>query len=73
MGEYHHAKDDGVITSDEQVVELGDLTSNTKPGRKNPSEITICDLTGTGMQDTVIATLAYRKAVASGLGLKIDA
>ena len=73
LGEYHHAKEAGVITSDQQVIELGDLTSKTKSGRKNPSEITICDLTGTGMQDTVIATLAYQKAVGCGLGLQINA
>jgi ornithine cyclodeaminase len=73
LGEYHHARDAGVITSDEQVTELGDLTSGAKVGRKNPSEITICDLTGTGMQDTVIATLAYQKALACNLGLQIKA
>lgn len=73
LGEFHHGKDAGVIESDNQVVELGELTSGTKPGRHSSSEITICDLTGTGMQDTVIATLAYRKATALHLGLQINA
>jgi len=72
LGEYHHGKKAGVIRSDEQVIELGELTSEAKPGRRSPSEITLCDLTGTGMQDTVIATLAYRKAMALKLGLQLD-
>ena len=35
-------------------------------------EVTICDLTGVGVQDTVIAFLAYRKGVEKGLGLQIE-
>jgi ectoine utilization protein EutC len=36
--------------------ELGEVIAGTKPGRRAPGDITICDLTGTGVQDTAIAT-----------------
>jgi hypothetical protein len=37
-------------------------------GRSAPGEITLADLTGTGVQDTAIATLAVARARASGRG-----
>lgn len=36
--------------------ELGEVIAGTKPGRTSPDDITIADLTGTGVQDTAIAT-----------------
>jgi len=74
LGELHHGLEAGIIAQDdEQIVELGELTSGRHPGRANDEQITICDLTGVGVQDTVIALLAYRKAVERGLGLQIQA
>lgn len=40
--------------------ELGAVVSGTAAGRKNEAAITICDLTGTGAQDTAIATHVAR-------------
>nr|WP_111298017.1 cyclodeaminase [Paracoccus saliphilus] len=40
------------------VPELGQIIARTHPGRTAPDQITICDLTGTGVQDTAIATHA---------------
>ncbi|MBV6636557.1 MAG: cyclodeaminase [Mameliella sp.] len=37
-------------------VELGEVIVGKAPGRRAPEDITICDLTGTGAQDTAIAT-----------------
>nr|WP_245756053.1 cyclodeaminase [Halobacillus alkaliphilus] len=42
-----------------RAIELGEITSGGKPGRQSADEITICDLTGTGVQDTVIARHVY--------------
>ncbi len=36
--------------------ELGEVIIGTHPGRRSAEAITICDLTGTGVQDTAIAT-----------------
>ena len=71
LGELHHALEGGFI-SEEDVIELGEITSGQVPGRTDKSEITICDLTGVGVQDTQIARLAYHKAVKRGFGLKIE-
>jgi ornithine cyclodeaminase len=69
LGELHHAPRHG---ADLAVDELGDITSGRKPGRQSADQITICDLTGTGVQDTAIALLAYNKAQAAGLGTLIE-
>jgi len=72
LGELHHGLEEGIISQDDEIIELGELTSGRKPGRRHDEEITICDLTGVGVQDTAIALLAYRKAVEKGLGLQIE-
>lgn len=36
--------------------ELGEIVLGRKPGRRRAEDVTICDLTGTGAQDTAIAT-----------------
>jgi ornithine cyclodeaminase len=69
LGELHHALEQGIEPA---VVELGEITSGARPGRTGPDQITVCDLTGTGVQDTAIALLAYDKAKAAGLGTTID-
>lgn len=56
----------------ESAVELGDVISGVSPGRVTEGDITICDLTGTGAQDTAIASLAVRRAIDSGLGTSIQ-
>ena len=66
--ELHHGLVDGSIVDGEAVVELGDLTSGRHPGRADDQQVTICDLTGVGVQDAAIATLAYEKAVQGDLG-----
>jgi ectoine utilization protein EutC len=71
LGELHHAKEAGIITREDQVLELGELTSGMHPGRQDDAQVTICDLTGVGVQDTQIARLAYAKANQKGLGLLI--
>jgi len=71
LGELHHAKDAGIITKEDQVIELGELTSGMAPGRQDDDQITICDLTGVGVQDTQIARLAYEVARSKGLGVII--
>jgi ectoine utilization protein EutC len=71
LGEFHNGLEAGVISRNDPIIELGELTSGREPGRKNDTEITICDLTGVGVQDTAIALLAYRKAMERNLGLRI--
>ena len=68
LGELHHAIAAGVMAADAEVAELGQVIAGDKPGRRSASEITIADLTGTGVQDTAIATLARDRARAAKAG-----
>jgi ornithine cyclodeaminase len=54
----------------------GDVTVPEPMGIEVPereAEITVCDLTGVGVQDTAIACLAYAKARAKGVGQEASA
>ncbi len=69
-GEFFHARQAGVIGDDVPVAELGDLISGRRAGRERDDEITVCALTGVGVQDTAIALLAYSRAETAGLGTR---
>jgi ornithine cyclodeaminase len=68
LGELHHAIDAGLISADADVAELGAVVAGKRHGRRDASDITVADLTGTGVQDTAIATLARDRAKAAGIG-----
>ena len=67
-GELHHALEAGVFEPGAHFPELGQILAGMHPGRAGEDAITICDLTGTGVQDTAIATLARGRAEAKGAG-----
>lgn len=72
LGELRAARAAGFMTG-VTPPELGEVIAGTRPGRRSESDITICDLTGTGAQDTAIATFALRAAKAAGAGNIIKA
>jgi ornithine cyclodeaminase len=72
LGELHHAIEAGLVAADQEFPELGQVVAGLAPGRSNDSEITYVDLTGTGIQDTAIATLAYARARAAGTGTEFE-
>ena len=59
LGELHHAVSSGILSGDVAVTELGRIVTGAEPGRTNEDQITVCDLTGTGVQDTMIADHAW--------------
>lgn len=69
LGELQHVPeaDRGGLTS----CELGEITSGSRRGRTDDGHITVCDLTGTGVQDTAIAVYALGQAEAKELGQSI--
>lgn len=69
LGELHHAVDAGFVAKD-HIVELGDITSKKLLGRTHPQHITVCDLTGTGVQDTMIAVYALEQVMTHRVKVK---
>ncbi|SLN56386.1 L-lysine cyclodeaminase [Roseovarius albus] len=68
LGEARAAIDAGVIASDADFPELGDVVAGKLPEYDAADSLTVCDLTGTGVQDAAIATLARQRAEAAGRG-----
>lgn len=68
QGELRHAIAAGLIAAHADLPELGQVIAGPAPGRISPTQITIADLTGTGIQDTAIAALALTRARAAGAG-----
>jgi len=61
LGELRMALDTSALEGTGRVIELGNVIDGSVRGRQTQDEITVCDLTGTGVQDTAIATLALSK------------
>ena len=59
FGELSHALAAGLMREEDVRGQLGEVVAGRKPGRTRDEEITICDLTGVGFQDTAIAALAW--------------
>jgi ectoine utilization protein EutC len=68
LGELRSVLEAGVFQDTTGVAELGDIVAGKTAGRTHEDQITICDLTGTGVQDTAIATLAFDRITKSDLG-----
>jgi alanine dehydrogenase len=72
MGDLQHALRAGVLTRDDVYAELAEVLGGKLPGRRSESEITIFDSTGTALEDVAAAIVVYDKAVAQGLGVRVD-
>ncbi|MER9275498.1 ectoine utilization protein EutC [Mesorhizobium sp. M0643] len=68
LGELHHAIKAGLVANGKDFPELGQIIAGEKVGRRRDRDITIADLTGTGVQDTAIATLAFQLAEEGNVG-----
>nr|WP_295987732.1 ectoine utilization protein EutC [uncultured Agrobacterium sp.] len=72
LGELHHAIAAGHAASDQHLAELGDVIAGKVQGRVSNKNITFADLTGTGVQDTAIANLAFARAKEAKSGQTIE-
>jgi ornithine cyclodeaminase len=61
IGELHHALAAGLI-DERKAVELGEICARTHPGRTSASQLTVCDLTGVGVQDVAAANVVMANA-----------
>lgn len=55
----------------ESVTEIGEVLSGAKPGRESDEELTLYRSTGLAIEDAAAARLAYDRAMASGVGVKL--
>ena len=72
IGELHHILQPGQCTDAVVHAELGMIIANKKPGRESSEEIIVFDSTGTALQDVTAAAIVYEKALAGGIGIKMD-
>ncbi|MCP5080371.1 MAG: ectoine utilization protein EutC [Alphaproteobacteria bacterium] len=72
LGELHHAIEAGVMSGETDYPELGQIVAGAHPGRSSDDQLIVCDLTGTGVQDTAIATLAFARCLHAGAGQDFD-
>jgi ornithine cyclodeaminase len=71
-GELHHAVEAGTLEVDAVYAELSAIAAGLKPGRTSDAEITVADLTGLGAQDTAVASFVLKRALAEGIGARLD-
>ena len=72
VGELHHALEAGLMTEAGVHGELGDIVAGKRPGRTGDDEIIVFDTTGSAIQDTAAAVAVYRRALAGGVGVRLD-
>ena len=72
LGELHHAIEAGRVDALAAFPELGEVIAGQKPGRVDDSHCLLCDLTGTGVQDTAIAALAVVRARTAQAGTRFQ-
>lgn len=72
LGELRSAIAAGLIAPHADFQELGRIVAGLTAGRSDPNQITIADLTGTGVQDTAIAAHARTRAEIAGLGTNLE-
>ncbi len=68
QGELRAAITAGYVDEDTDFPELGNIIAGHYSGRPSDESITICDLTGTGVQDTAIAAFARELAHGADIG-----
>ena len=68
LGELRAALEAGTVAAATSFDELGAVVADPALGRRSPDDITLCDLTGTGAQDTAIATFALERAKQKAVG-----
>ncbi|MEZ5847397.1 MAG: ectoine utilization protein EutC [Geminicoccaceae bacterium] len=66
LGELRSVIAAGLGDSVRRSAELGEIVCGSADGRRSADDITIADLTGTGVQDTAIATFALAHAAQAG-------
>jgi len=72
LGEVRSAVEQHLMPKEAPVVELGAIVNGQALGRTDKTQITVCDLTGVGVQDTMIAIRTLATAAERNLGLTLS-
>lgn len=71
LGELRSGLQQKVISENTPITELGEMINGKKTGRTDAQQITVCDLTGVGVQDTMIAVKVFEIAETLDIGEKL--
>jgi ornithine cyclodeaminase len=71
IGEIHHAVAAGLVDAADIDAEIGEIVAGLRPGRRAPGDITVCDLTGVGVQDVAAAGVVLLRARATRAGERV--
>jgi alanine dehydrogenase len=66
IGDLHHAIEAGLMPKEHVYAELGEVVAGLKVGRSSQDETIIFDSTGMALQDVIVASAVYEKAVNQG-------
>lgn len=72
LGELRSAVEQNVMPVDAPVVELGAIINAQAAGQTADTQITVCDLTGVGVQDTMIAIRTLAAAAERNMGMTVS-
>jgi ornithine cyclodeaminase len=70
-GDFLFPMQEGAITDDHIVGEIGEILLGTLPGRQSPEEITLFKSLGLAVEDLAAAHYVYQRAVAEGIGTPV--
>jgi alanine dehydrogenase len=62
---------EGLLAPQDIYAQIGEILTGKKPGRVSDEEITIFDSTGLGIQDVAAGNAVYKKALDTGLGMRL--
>ena len=63
---------EGAIDKSHMKAELGEIITGRKPARSNDREITLFKSNGLAIQDAATAKVVYDRAVAAGIGVRVN-
>jgi alanine dehydrogenase len=70
-GEVNVPISEGLLAPQDIYAQIGEILTGKKPGRISDEEITIFDSTGLGIQDVAAGNAVYKKALDTGLGMRL--
>jgi len=70
-GEVNVPISEGMLAPQDIYAQIGEILTGKKPGRVSDEEITIFDSTGLGIQDVAAGNAVYKKALNTGLGMRL--